>query len=255
MKNILLYCAGATMLLFSSCASTKPMNIASLQGKWNIVEVNGKKVTPAAGQSLPYLAFNVPNGSLSGNSSCNQLMGKFNTDQPDGTLGFSQLGNTRMACPDMTLEDNLMAALANVTGFKRAGNNEIALTSGKKSVITLRRAYQDYNINTLVGRWKVLELNDKPVSASPEGPVTVSFDPNGSYFCETGCNNLSGNFKTNYTAIKFGDALSTRMSCPDMSVEQTLAKVLPQLTTYGKLSDGSLGFYDSNDNLLMRLGR
>lgn len=245
----------AAVLLMSGCTSVKPLAVTALEGKWNIVSVDGKAVTPGSSEKAPYLAFDVVNGHVSGNAGCNSITGTFPVNQPDGKIDLTRIGTTMMACPDMTLEQSITAALANTTGFSRAGNNEIALVSGNRKVMVLRRTAPDFSINTLTGKWNIAELNDKPLKPTADAVYTMTFDSSGKFFCETGCNNLSGNFKTGYTDIRFGDVLSTRMSCPDMSVEQTLSQLLPQVVSYGRLADNSLGFYDAQGNMLMRLSR
>ena len=121
--------------------------------------------------------------------------------------------------------------------------------------MVLRKGYQDYSIATLEGKWRITELDGKDVKQTADEPRTVTFDKNGKYFCETGCNNLSGDFTTNYTAISFGDAMSTRMACPDMSTEEALSRLLPTVTSYGRLADGSLGFYNARNDMVLKLSR
>ena len=49
--------------------------------------------------------------------------------------------------------------------------------------------------------------------------------------------------------------MSTRMACPDMSVEQALSRLLPTVTSYGRLADGSLGFYNAQNDMVLKLSR
>lgn len=251
--NIL--CAVAVALTLGSCSSYRTIDMASLAGKWNVISVNGQNVVPTDAQSAPYMAFDVQNGHMTANGSCNQLMCDFSKDAPAGALTFSRVAGTLMDCPDMTLENNIKLALENTTGYRGLKNGEVQLLSGTTPVLTLRKGYQDYSIATLEGKWTIRELNGKELKSTPEDPLTVTFSHDGQYFCTTGCNSVRGDFQTSYTAITFGQGMSTRMACPDMSVEQALQTVLPTIVSYGRTADGGLAFYDARNEMMMKLNR
>ncbi len=248
-------CVAAVALTLGGCSSYRTIDMAGLSGKWNVISVNGQRVNPADVESAPYLAFDVQNGRMTANGGCNRLMCGFNKNQPAGMLTFDRVAGTLMACPDMTIEDNIKSALENTTGYRGLKNGEVQLLSGSTPVLTLRKGYQDYSISTLEGKWTIRELNGKEVKSTVDEPLTVTFDQEGNYFCTTGCNSIRGDFQTNYTAITFGQGMSTRMSCPDMSVEQALQTVLPTIVSYGRTADGGLGFYDARNEMVMKLNR
>lgn len=254
-KTLTFMCAAALMLTLGGCSSYKTIDMAGLAGKWNVISINGQKVNPASGETAPYVAFDVQNGRMTANGGCNQLMCSFNKNLPAGTLNFSRVAGTMMACPDMSTEDSMKLALENTTGYRGLKNGEVQLLSGNTAVMTLRKGYQDYSISTLEGKWTIRELDGKEVKSTVENPLTVTFDQNGGYFCTTGCNNIRGDFRTSYTAITFGDGMSTRMACPDMTIEQTLQTVLPKIVSYGRTADGGLAFYSADNEMLMKLNR
>ena len=120
MKKICVYLSMvAVVAAMSSCASTKNLaQVSDLGGEWNIIEINGTAVVPAPGQSFPYVAFETNTGRVYGNSGCNRLMGSFDTNAKPGELTLGQVGSTRMMCPDMTLEKNVLSALSQVEAKK-----------------------------------------------------------------------------------------------------------------------------------------
>lgn len=254
-KSIKFLCVAAAAMTLGSCSSYKTVDLAGLAGKWNVISVNGVKVNPTDPESAPYVAFDVQNGRMTANGGCNQLMCGFDNNAPAGTLTFDKVVSTMMACPDMTVEENMKKALENTTGYRGLKNGEVQLTCGKKAVMTLRKGYQDYSISTLEGKWTIREVGGKEVKGTVEEPLTMTFDQNGRYFCTTGCNSIRGDFHTSYTAITFGDGMSTRMACPDMSVEQGLLTVLPQIVSYGRTADGGLAFYSANSDMILKLTR
>ena len=123
MMKIKLYCAafGAVMALFTSCSTSKPMVLNDLSGKWDIVAVDGKKVAVSNGVETPYLGFDVVNGNLTGSTGCNNIMGSFATTLPAGNIDFGKVASTRMAFPDIKLEQDILRALGNVKYYKGAG--------------------------------------------------------------------------------------------------------------------------------------
>ena len=47
-------CMASVLMGLSSCASTKnAATLSSINGEWNIIEVNGTAVVPAPGQNFP----------------------------------------------------------------------------------------------------------------------------------------------------------------------------------------------------------
>ena len=125
-------CMAATLMGMSSCASTKNVaTLSSLGGEWNIIEINGSAVVPAPNQEFPFIGFDTKTGKVYGNSGCNRMMGSFDVNAKPGTIDLGALASTRMACPDMSGERELLQALDKVVRFDAVGEvkpvNKIAL--------------------------------------------------------------------------------------------------------------------------------
>lgn len=120
MKKVLLsICMVSAVFAMSSCGSTKEAaSLSSLNGEWNIIEVNGSAIVPAENQELPFIGFDTATGKVYGNSGCNRMMGSIDLNSKPGTIDMSRLGSTRMACPDMTTEQNVLNALGQVKSYK-----------------------------------------------------------------------------------------------------------------------------------------
>lgn len=104
---------------------------------------------------------------------------------------------------------------------------------------------------SIAGEWKVtdIEMYDtlslKPAEINPEEPTTVMFT-DSTYHFRTNCNLVQGNYTQSGDTITFSNGLSTRMACRDMRIEDTLNKLLPQLTTIGAENDSTLRFIADN---------
>ena len=49
------------------------------------------------------------------------MMGSFDVNAKPGSLELTGMASTRMMCPDMTTENNVLNAFAQVKGYKKAG--------------------------------------------------------------------------------------------------------------------------------------
>lgn len=149
MKKFLVYlCMAGVLMGISSCSSSKnAATLSSINGEWDVVEINGEVVVPAPEQEFPFIAFNTAEGTIYGTTGCNRLTGSFDVKAAPGTIDLSGMGSTRMMCPDMTIEDNLLAAMAVVKKYKVLDDENIALCgdSGKPVIVLQKRAKEKNN--------------------------------------------------------------------------------------------------------------
>lgn len=103
--------------------------------EWIIEDIGGRGVIDASPASLLFQ----PGGTLAGNTTCNSLMGRYETD--GAALTFAQAGTTMMACPEalMEQEQRLLEILAQVTSFAIDANGALVLTTSQGDTITARR--------------------------------------------------------------------------------------------------------------------
>lgn len=142
MRRIVAVCAlFSFVFILSSCRSTKNiLPLSSLNGEWYIIELNGMVVVPAPNQPFPVITFDASSGKVSGNSGCNRISGSFHTDGKAGEIAFGPLAVTRMACPDMTLEQNVLKTMEKVRKYKSLGVEMVGLCgSSKRPVAVLRK--------------------------------------------------------------------------------------------------------------------
>ncbi len=97
---------------------------------------------------------------------------------------------------------------------------------------------------TIDGKWYFTAVGDTEVrnSDTAEEWPYLMFDPaTGRVSGNAGCNQLSGSYtSTAQGGITFGDdMISTRMMCPDMSMERKVLQSLPTVRRY-TLKDGTL---------------
>lgn len=83
-----------------------------------------------------------------------------------------------------------------------------------------------------------VKINVKGIES--EQPQAMSFDADSTFFVQTNCNTLRGDYTLKGDSIKFGNALSTMMACPDMKVEDALKQVLPLVKTVAFANDSTM---------------
>ena len=72
------FAAAALACALMSCGTGKnSVAVVDFTGEWNIVEVNGEKVSA---ENAPFLGFDKDGHRLYGNAGCNRLMGSFELD-------------------------------------------------------------------------------------------------------------------------------------------------------------------------------
>lgn len=109
--------------LLAGCKSKKALvvSLPDLDGEWGVVEMNGKTLNPR--ETHQVLVFDVARQGLSGNAGCNRLMGKIEYNEAyKNIIKFPQVATTRMACPDMSGETELLDALNKVVRFEAQGD-------------------------------------------------------------------------------------------------------------------------------------
>ena len=105
------------MMTVSGCGTAKKaVSLKELAGEWSVVSLQGKEQSVAE-ESRPYIGFDINELRMYGMSGCNRMMSAVNVDAKLGTITFGPVAGTRMACPDMSLEQAMFVALDGVRTY------------------------------------------------------------------------------------------------------------------------------------------
>lgn len=112
-------------------------NFEYLTGAWHIVAIEGD---PIDVQGMNIL-IDVDEGKLHGNTGCNIMNGKVETDlDTPNSISFSAIATTRMMCPDIESETRLVVALEEATSARALSADTVELLgSNKQPVIKMVR--------------------------------------------------------------------------------------------------------------------
>ena len=106
------------------------------------------------------------------------------------------------------------------------------------------------------GRWVVVEMKGVPVQQSgSRRDAFINFEVNEKKFTGNGgCNQLNGTYTIDKRSIQFKDIVSTKISCEDISFENTFLGVLRDVNRY-ELNGDDLRLKKRNETILVLRAR
>lgn len=113
MKNIILSIVLGVMCM--SCCSNK-YAAANISGDWKIDNVLGAEVN--ATEETPFISFQKEESRFYGNTGCNSFFGEYTTTENKEDITLSNVGSTKKLCADMSVEDAIFSAFAQVASVK-----------------------------------------------------------------------------------------------------------------------------------------
>jgi copper homeostasis protein (lipoprotein) len=109
---------------------------ASLTGtRWRLTEIRGQAIAAAAGQKEAFIMLQAADNRFHGSGGCNNLAGAFEL-QEGSRISFTQIASTKMACPDMSVETELLQILEMVDNYSLIGK---VLTLNRARMVSLVR--------------------------------------------------------------------------------------------------------------------
>lgn len=256
MRKTILGVAALAACMMMSCKSSKQVAVVDLSGEWNIVEVDGQKVVA---DESPYIGLDMASKSLHGNAGCNRLLGSFELDSiHPGGIRFTQVGATRMMCPDMETETKVLAALNKVTGYGETAEGVVLTDAEGNSVLTLvKREVPAVSIEDLKGEWIISQVDGTEVNQTENVPfIALNLDEKRMHG-NAGCNVINGGFEQEAgqpASLRFTQVISTMMLCPDMETEGKILQALNKVRSFAKgQTEGTFVLMDENGAEVMVL--
>lgn len=98
--------------------------------QWQLAQIEGRDVTPEDNYTIVFAADN----TLSGIAECNRLTARYTVDV-EGDMMISDIGTTRMLCPNDEQERRFIDILASVTDFKMDGPMLMLISDGEMRAV------------------------------------------------------------------------------------------------------------------------
>lgn len=253
MKKTLISAAAFAAVLLSSCGTASKS--VDISGEWNVVSVEGKEVT-----GNPYIGFDMENGRLYGNAGCNRIMGGVEIDSVNpGHIGLTNIGATRMMCPDMETEQKVLEALNEVAGYKASATGvELTDKDGKVLMSLEKREAPAVSINDINGEWTISKVDGVEIEVADKTPFLSFNVAENAVHGNGGCNIINGSFSQeegNASSLKFGQMISTMMAGPGMETEGKVLEAMNKVASFVVNEDGTLSLMDAGNNEVLLLVR
>jgi heat shock protein HslJ len=188
----------------------------------------------------------------SGLAACNRYGGTYEADAGQGTLTFSALASTQMACVGdlMDLESAYLSALGAVTGYQVTGDQTGLQLTGGTAALTFQPEQPAEALPLEGTAWTLTTIAQperQAVSSTIAGTKVTAMFEAGSVSGSGGCNTYNGSYETGEAgSLTFGPIASTLMLCAqDVSdQEQAYFAALAKVGSYAidgeqlTLSDG-----------------
>ena len=253
MKKTLISAAAFAAVLLSSCGTASKS--VDISGEWNVVSVEGKEVT-----GNPYIGFDMENGRLYGNAGCNRIMSGVEIDSVNpGHIGLTNIGATRMMCPDMETEQKVLEALNEVAGYKASATGvELTDKDGKVLMSLEKREAPAVSINDINGEWTISKVDGVEIEVADKTPFLSFNVADNAVHGNGGCNIINGSFSQeegNASSLKFGQMISTMMAGPGMETEGKVLEAMNKVASFVVNEDGTLSLMDAGNNEVLLLVR
>lgn len=98
--------------------------------QWQLAQIEGRDVTPEDNYTIVFAADN----TLSGIADCNRLTARYTADV-EGDMMISDIGITRMLCPNEDQERRFLDILSSVTDFKMDGPMLMLISDGEMRAV------------------------------------------------------------------------------------------------------------------------
>lgn len=225
-----------------------------VKGDWAIMTVYGKE---AVGEKVPFLKFVPGENRVYGNNGCNVLNASYKVNPADSTLKFSNMASTMMLCNMEGLTDYEVNSALGMTSYysiKMQGADYwmTFYDSLRKPVMTLMHQ----NFDFLNGAWQITQINGISVD-NPDMTLVIDVD-SGRLHGNTGCNILNGMMTIdmeNANSISFSEIATTKMACPNDSMETELLVALEETEAARLLSSTEVALLNSQRKVVLKLVR
>lgn len=228
-----------------------------LYGQWIATNINGTAVT---GNDRPYMVFDESSTNpfivnLYAYDGCNILNGALAVT-PGGQMSrTSEFLSTMKMCPDAQYEIGFTMALNTVSKYsiEQVGRDYLLYIKNAQgnTTMTLRKS----DLGFANGAWQVTKLNGTAVPTDVEMQMVIDI-PEQKLHGNAGCNTMNGSIYMNpdkQNSLEFKNIATTRMTCPQIALEQQLLTALAQVTTVQLGKEGSLMLDDANCHTLVTL--
>ncbi|WP_086476936.1 MULTISPECIES: META domain-containing protein [Arenibacter] len=218
--------------------------------EWILTELEGEKVAlDQAHDRNVRFTLNGEDNTFSGYFGCNSGFGSF-TLAEGNRIRFSEMGVTRMACPDQTIDESQVLEVFKLADNYTFDGTTLRLNVGRRAPLAVfkKAAVQKDLITEKYWKLKTLEGKEVKMADNQEREIYFILKANENRVTGfAGCNTFQGGYTLEEgNRIRFSQVLATLKACPDVPFnESEFLKVL-------ELADN---YTINGDTLMLNVGR
>ena len=195
---------------------------------------------------------------VQGRAACNSYGGGYEADASAGSLSFSDLASTQMACepPLMDLEADYLAAIGDVTGYQVTGSQTGLVLTGGTAALTFTPQAPTEALPLEGTAWILTTIatpETQAVSSTIAGTkVTAQFDA-GMVSGSGGCNTYHGTYEASASSLTLGPLTATRKMCEqDVSTQEQRYLSALDATASFTIDGDQLSLFDDAGQMLLQ---
>ncbi|HUH28905.1 META domain-containing protein [Gelidibacter sp.] len=192
--------------------------------KWVITTLEGQDMSDREKNGHIYFTLNSEDNSVHGFSGCNTFMGTYTLEEGN-RISFSQLGSTRMACPDEKINESQILSIFETADNFTISDGKLALNKARRAPLAVFEKGELDN-EPIVGKYwklKTLEGQDIKMADNQEREIYFTLQSQGNRVTGfAGCNTVNGEFTLEEgNRIRFKGMMTTLKACPDVDVNES----------------------------------
>ncbi|WP_373060101.1 META domain-containing protein [Zunongwangia sp. H14] len=187
--------------------------------KWILVKLAEQDIP--INKAPVYFTLDPEENKVNGFAGCNTFMGGF-TLAAGNHIQFSQIASTRVACPDMEIDEReVLNAFESANDYSITGDT-LMLKAGRRGTLAIFKK----EIPQITGKyWKLIKLDGQAVKMDENQEKEAYFilkNDNNQVTGFAGCNSFSGNYSlAKGTHIHFSQIAATMKACPDVNINES----------------------------------
>lgn len=208
----------------------------SLYQKWDLKVLDGKEITETFLRPL-YIEFNQAESRVNGSAACNRFFGSYS--MKDNSLGFSQMGSTKMFCDEKSnkMESDFLKALGTVNKFRFDGEILVLLNDDRE---VARLEESNAVPDEMAGTWELFYITGKRIAFQglyPDAKPTITFETgSGELKGNTSCNSFNARYNNKKGEKLFKPGATTLKACPGEG-EQAFMEQFQRVDAYSVSGD------------------
>lgn len=190
---------------------------------WELIQLEGTVVDQSAtsGEKI-YFILNSIDNKVSGYAGCNTFLGNY-TLEKGNRIRFSQLANTRMACPDAAIDEKEVLEIFKLADNYTVNDGTLMLNVGRRAPLAIFRTVSpEEQIVEKYWKLKILDGQEVKMVENQEREIYFILKTDENRVTGfAGCNTFSGVYTLESGGrIRFSQMATTMKVCPGVNVNE-----------------------------------